>query len=99
LADALYKHGLINNEVRELIRSIAVNRNMLAHAYRSFSRDEMLSLRAWVFRNIPTLINQLRSLIDKSGIDPATPNESLSRVFTKHNVSRRTRLIMRRLLA
>jgi len=64
LADVLYKHGLINNEARELIRSIAINRNMLAHAYRSFSRDELLSLRAWVLRNIPTLINQLMTLID-----------------------------------
>ncbi len=28
-----------------MIRDVAVNRNMLAHAYRSFSRDELLGLR------------------------------------------------------
>lgn len=47
LADVLYERGLISDEVRELIKGVAVNRNMLAHAYRSFSRDELLGLRAW----------------------------------------------------
>ncbi|GAB6947217.1 hypothetical protein JCM16161A_13470 [Vulcanisaeta sp. JCM 16161] len=73
-------------EVRELIRDVAVNRNMLAHAYRSFSRDELLGLRAWVLRNIPALVNQLLSLINKSGIDPSTSGEMLNRVFARHGV-------------
>ncbi|WP_243677817.1 hypothetical protein [Vulcanisaeta distributa] len=47
MADVLYERGLISDEVRELIKGVAVNRNMLAHAYRSFSRDELLGLRAW----------------------------------------------------
>ncbi|MGC9136683.1 type VII toxin-antitoxin system MntA family adenylyltransferase antitoxin [Caldivirga sp.] len=86
LSDVLYERGLISNEVRELIRQIAINRNMLAHSYRSFSRDELLALRGWALNNMPGLLRQLIALVNANNLDPIALNELTSRVFAKYSI-------------
>ena len=86
LADVLYERGLISSDARALVKQAAVNRNMLAHAYRSFTRGELMELRSWVLANIPNLLNQLTSMIEEKDIDPMAPNEEVSRAFARHGI-------------
>ncbi len=86
MADVLHERGLICDDVRELIRQVVINRSMLVHVYRSFSRNELLELRSWVLKNVPSLANQLLRLIEENNVDPEIPSESLVRVFTKYGV-------------
>ncbi|GGI69781.1 hypothetical protein GCM10007112_03460 [Vulcanisaeta souniana JCM 11219] len=86
LADVLHERRLISDDVKELIRQVVINRSMLAHAYRSFSRSELLELRSWVLKNVPSLANQLLRLMEENNVDPEMPGESLVRVFTKYGV-------------
>lgn len=83
----LKEKGLIDNEIENYFKIIASTRNILAHAYRKLSVEdlgkiihEILPITYKVFEKIPEICN-------RQNVDPKVINfEKLKNVFQKHEV-------------
>ena len=90
LGDVLLEAGVIDSGDRDLIARIARVRNILAHAYRRVSLEDIGQVISTLSPAVERLVHKLVDICEKRGVDPLTdvglPVEKLRHVFEDHGV-------------
>lgn len=95
LGFVLYENGLIDINIAEIIRRIAIVRNILAHAYRRISMEDLKKIINELFPDIEKVVNSLYRIIEEKAIDPEKQSfkltepmlSKIAEVFKEHNVT------------
>lgn len=89
LGRILREANLIGEETESTIRAIAITRNIIAHAYRRISVEEMQEIRAEIRTKIEHVVKELLKIVEQKKLDPEAALktfEALSQSFRKHGV-------------
>ncbi|MEM2341929.1 MAG: nucleotidyltransferase domain-containing protein [Candidatus Bathyarchaeia archaeon] len=79
----------MGEETENMIRAIAITRNIIAHAYRRISVEEMQEIRAEILAKIEYVVKELLKIVEQEKLDPEVALktfETLSQSFRKHGV-------------
>lgn len=87
LASVLRDFGLLDENFSLIARKIALTRNLLAHAYRKFSPEDLNSIVKDMLPDTEKLVSKLLEILESRNIDPQISATGLSDVFKKHNVA------------
>lgn len=87
LASTLRDSGLIDENFSLIAKKIALTRNLLVHAYRKFSLEDLNSIIKDMLPAAEKLVSKLLEILESKNIDPQISATELSDVFKKHNVS------------
>ncbi|MBO3769449.1 MAG: HepT-like ribonuclease domain-containing protein [Thermoproteota archaeon] len=86
LALVLRDFGLLDEDFSLIAKKIALTRNLLAHAYRKFSLEDLNLITKDMLPDAEKLISKLLEILESKNIDPQISAAELSDVFKKHNV-------------
>lgn len=87
LASTLKDYGLLDEHFSTVTKKIASTRNLLAHAYRKFSPEDLNSIVRGILPDAEKLISKLLETLESKNIDPQSPPTELASVFKKHGVA------------
>src|SRR5579885_1645500 len=90
LGMVLYDAGLIDEEVRENIKLIAITRNVLAHAYRRLGSEDLDRIVKDILPKVEGVARNVERIMGEKNIDPEpihlTNIKRIAKVFEKNNV-------------
>jgi len=87
LASTLKDHGLLDEHFSTVAKKIASTRNLLAHAYRKFSPEDLNSITRGILPDAEKLTSKLLETLKSKNIDPQFLPTKLDNVFKKHGVA------------
>uniref|UniRef100_A0A7C1CDZ5 DUF86 domain-containing protein n=1 Tax=Thermofilum adornatum TaxID=1365176 RepID=A0A7C1CDZ5_9CREN len=76
LAKPLAEKGLVSEWFADEVARVARTRNLLVHAYRRVSREDLIEIGNRVFGTAPVLLESIIELAERLGVDP--PHENVS---------------------
>ncbi len=77
LGAILMEGGILSGEDAELVRRVARSRNLLAHAYRRMSGEELLEMVKALLPSVEDLTGRLMGEVERQGINPEGEVERL----------------------
>jgi len=91
LGSVLYEEGFIDLKAHEDVKVVALTRNILAHAYRKLSIEDLGRIVNEVLPKVESLVMKLEEILKRKNIDPkigevGNLGAKLKRVFEKHRV-------------
>ncbi|MEM3647863.1 MAG: HepT-like ribonuclease domain-containing protein [Thermoproteota archaeon] len=86
LASTLKDYGLLDDYFSTVAKKIASTRNLLAHAYRKFSPEDLNSIVRSILPEAEKLASKLLETLESKNIDPQSTPTELASVFKKHGV-------------
>lgn len=89
LGRILREANLISEETEGAIRTIAVTRNIIAHAYRRISVEELQEIKTEMLPKIENTAKELLEMVERENLDPEVMPKTfkaLSQPFRRHGV-------------
>jgi len=89
MIDILYENGILDERTRKVMKNFSSLRNILAHAYRRISIEELKKLKELI-PDIERIIKELNDLIENKDLDPEIDlrkhDLEIDEIFKKHKV-------------